>query len=424
MGAPLPVIRPEVLKQAEEYAAQFHSAQPFRHLVIEGFLHASACQRILDDFPRFEDRYALNEMGEVGGKAVRMNVRDVSDAYRDLDRYLQTNEFLDFISTATGIPDLLYDADYIGGGTHENRNGQDLDAHVDFNYHPRAKTHRRLNLIVYLNREWDESWGGILELHSDPWNPPANRARRILPLFNRAVIFETNEVSWHGFNRIDLPAGKESLSRKSFAIYLYTKERPAAETAPPHATIYVPDALPAGLVPGKVLDEADVRELQGRFTRLRTQLRYLYDREKQFGVQASRLEDALAEARAAYRVPLQGYAQQPGPPEGMWVDHWVGREFALTIEPQRVVRGLTLELWVPDRLDGEQVLDLEINGQRWQHHVARGSRSSAPLPIRCAAGGKIDLHIRARRSFVPAAPGGSGDNRDLAWRLLGITLLH
>lgn len=418
------MIRPEVLEQAEKFAEQFRSAQPYRHLAIEGFLDALACQRILDGFPRFEDRYALNEMGEVGGKAVRMNVRDVSDAYRDLDRYLQTREFLDFISQVTGIPDLLYDADYIGGGTHENRNGQSLDAHIDFNYHPRTKTHRRLNLIVYLNREWDEAWGGVLEMHSDPWNPTTNRTERILPLFNRAVIFETNEVSWHGFNRIDLPPGKESLSRKSFAIYLYTMKRPASETAPPHATIYVPEAMPAGLAPGKVLEKADFQELQARFTRLRTQLRYLYDREKQFGAQASQLEDALAEARAAYRAPVQGYATQSQPPQGMWVDQWVGREFALTIQPQRVVRGLTLELWAPDQLDGEQVLDLEINGHRWQHPVTRGSRSSVPLRVRCAAGGKIDLRICAERSFVPARVGSSGDNRELAWRLLGVTLQH
>src|SRR5262249_41066998 len=153
------------------------------------------------------------------------------------------------------------------------------DAHVDFNYHPRTKTHRRLNLIVYLNHEWDEAWGGTLELHSNPWNPATNRTLRVLPLFNRAVIFETSEVSWHGFSRIDLPADKKALSRKSFAIYLYTKERPRAETAAPHATIYVPDALPADLIAGKLLATEDVAELHGRFSRLRTQLRYLYDRE-------------------------------------------------------------------------------------------------------------------------------------------------
>ncbi len=126
--------------------------------MIENFLDTALCHAILDDFPCFENRYALNEMGEVGGKAVRMDVRDVSNAYRELDRYLQTREFLDFVSTVTGIPDLLYDPDYIGGGAHENRDGQGLDQHVDFNFHPGMRWHRRLNLIVYLNPEWGESW--------------------------------------------------------------------------------------------------------------------------------------------------------------------------------------------------------------------------------------------------------------------------
>ena len=159
---------------------------------------------MLDEFPSFEDRYALNEMGEVGGKAVRMDVRDVSDTYRSIDRYLQTREFLDYVSTVTGIPDLLYDPDYVGGGTHENRDGQGLEQHVDFNFHPGTRWHRRLNLIVYLNPEWDDAWGGALELQTDPWQGDT-RGPRIAPLFNRAVIFETTEKSWHGFSQITLP---------------------------------------------------------------------------------------------------------------------------------------------------------------------------------------------------------------------------
>lgn len=420
----MPLLDPETLRRRDDYAQAFAHAEPFRHAVLDDFLDRAFCQRILDDFPGFEDRHALNEMGEVGGKAVRMDVRDVSDAYRELDRYLQTPEFLDFVSAVTGIRDLLYDPDYIGGGTHENRDGQSLDAHVDFNYHPRTKTHRRLNLIVYLNHEWDEAWGGALELHSDPWNPAASRTRRILPLFNRAVIFETNEISWHGFSRICLPPDRKALSRKSFAIYLYTRQRPAAETAPPHATIYVPDALPPGLQAGKVLDATDVSELQARFTRMRTQLRYLYDREKHFGGQIATLEHALAEARAAYRAPLQGYATQPQSPQGMWVDLWVGRELTLTIEPQRAVRAIELEMWAPDQLDADQVLGIDVDGQGWQHHVARGTRSRATLAIKVSAGRAIILRVHAARSFVPARVASSGDDRELAWRLLGVTLQH
>lgn len=421
---PESVINADVLDRRDEHARQFREALPFRHVVIDGFLDPALCQRILDDFPGFEERYARNEMGDVGGKAVRMDVRDISDAYRGLDRFLQTPEFLGYVSAVTGIPDLLYDADYIGGGTHENRDGQGLDAHVDFNYHPRTKTHRRLNLIVYLNHEWDERWGGALELHSDPWNPAADRIGRVLPLFNRAVIFETNEVSWHGFSRIDLPADRKRVSRKSFAIYLYTKQRPPQETAPPHATIYVPDALPAGLAAGKPLTAAELSELTVRFTRLRTQLRYLYDREKGFGAQIAALEYALAEARAALRAPLQGYALQLRAATGLFDDLWVGREFVLPLLPQRAVRGIEIDLWVPEQIDGEQFLEIESGGRRWEHRIARGAHSRAAVTISAPAGRELELRVAAGSTFVPARAGGSGDQRELAWRLLAVKLLH
>jgi hypothetical protein len=415
------LIRADILASADAFASSFRTAQPFRHVVIEDFLDASACERILADFPRFEDRYALNEMGEVGGKAVRMNVREISDAYRDLDCYLQTREFLDFISTVTGIPDLLYDPDYIGGGTHENRDGQGLDQHVDFNFHPATRWHRRLNLIVYLNPEWDAAWGGNLQLQADPWNGDAS-GPSITPLFNRAVIFETTERSWHGFSNIHLPPDKKDLSRKSFAIYLYTKERPPEETAASHATVYVPEGMPTDLVPGVTLDAQRVDDLRGRFERMFGQLKFLYERERQFAGQMAALEGALTQARNALRMPLQGYAVQDAAPLGMWPDRWVGKGFTAAFTPQRKARGVEIELWVPEQLAGDQVLEVELRGKRWTHHVARGSRSRFGVDVKLPAGDTVELGIRSRCCFSPAAIGQSADDRELAWMLLGIAL--
>ena len=96
-----------VFQRAEADERAFQNAQPFRHVAIDDFFSRPLCERLLADFPGFEARHALNEMGEVGGKAVRMDVRDISDAYRNLDRYLQTPEFLGYVSAITGIPDLL-----------------------------------------------------------------------------------------------------------------------------------------------------------------------------------------------------------------------------------------------------------------------------------------------------------------------------
>jgi hypothetical protein len=413
-----------VLHRADGYAIEFQRARPFRHIAIDNFLDHRLCERLLADFPGFESRHALNEMGEVGGKAVRMDVRDISDAYRELDRYLQTPEFLGFVSTVTGIPDLLYDPDYVGGGTHENRDGQGLDAHVDFNFHPRTRWHRRLNLIVYLNPEWEDAWGGALELHSDPWSPAGNRTISIAPIFNRAVVFETTETSWHGFPRIHLPEDRANLSRKSFAIYLYTVERPPQETAPSHATVYVPDALPADWKEGHALSAGDVQEATNRFAHMRGQLRFLYEREKKFEAQIAVLENALTEARNALRLDIQGYATQPEGVRGVWPDQWAGTEVSAKFVPTRDARSLKLEVWAPPQLAGAQQLKISINGVSRIQPVPLGKPFTIEIPLEVAAEHPVALRIEATNSWKPAADGGSADERPLAYRILRVMLEH
>jgi len=207
----------------------------------------------------------------------------VGPAYGNFDRLMRSRELLEFMGRITGIPDLLYDPEYVGGGTHENLDGQDLDPHVDFNYHPRRQWHRRLNLIVFLNPEWEESWGGCLELLRDPWSADgACDAKVVVPIANRAVVFETNERSWHGFRRIRIPREKENLSRRSIAVYFYTKERPQLETAASHGTVYVQRQLDERIGPGHTLSEDDVEEIRGLVARRDQQIRFLYERELRF----------------------------------------------------------------------------------------------------------------------------------------------
>jgi len=255
------MINSKVLSDAADIQARFRQAKPFRHVAVDDFLDPGKCEALLRDFPSFNEKYATNELGLVGRKAVIERVSDVSPFYKAFYQYINSPSFLETMSGLTGIPDLIADKTLLGGGTHDNLDGQGLNVHVDFNIDERRMLHRRVNLLIYLNREWEEAWGGAIELHSNPQNPAVDQVASILPLFNRAVIFETNEYSWHGFRRIELPSDKKNLSRKSFSIYLYTKDRPAEEVVAPHTTFYLPQSLPQNIRTGHTLTESDVLQL-------------------------------------------------------------------------------------------------------------------------------------------------------------------
>lgn len=271
------LLAPEVTAQRQHYADRFSTARPFPHVVIDGFLAEPFCDAIIEAFPDFDEHSAVNEDGKVGGKSTREKVRQLGPAFAQLDDLIRSRAFLGLIEGITGIESLQYDPWYFGGGTHENRHGQDLDPHIDFNYHPISRQHRRLNMIIYLNEEWEEDWGGLLQLHKDPYRPPVeDDIISIAPRRNRCVIFETSERSWHGFEPIELPEDKRHLSRKSFAVYYYTRRRPPEETAGEHSTVYVERHLPAHFIPGLTLDEQDVEEVRRLLARRDQHLRRLY----------------------------------------------------------------------------------------------------------------------------------------------------
>ena len=128
------LVDPSVLAKAAELRRCFESARPFRHLVIDGFIDPSHCRELQATFPEFSAERARNELGEVGRKAVFTDLAAIGPAYARFDRLLGANAFRKWLSAVTGIPGLLYDPIYLGGGTHENLDGQDLDqigrAHV------------------------------------------------------------------------------------------------------------------------------------------------------------------------------------------------------------------------------------------------------------------------------------------------------
>lgn len=417
------MISSHIFERAKEYAGLFGQAQPFRHVSIDDFLLPAACQGILDAFPAFNERNAINELGTVGNKAVRTDVGNLDTVYSQLDAKIRSTEFLELISTITGIPDLRYDPDYVGGGTHENRNGQALAPHIDFNILPGRRWHRRLNLIIYLNPAWKEDWGGCIELHSDPWRPSENYTKRFLPSFNRCVIFETNERSWHGFEAIRLPEEHSALTRKSFAIYLYTEQRSAEETVPSHGTVYVPKGMPKAVRQGEILTASAHAELEGRFNQLLYQLKFLYQRELKFSDHVEQLGLALVDASSRAKIDLQGYAVQGEGVRGVWSDGWIGTEMRTSFTPSIAADALNFAAWIPQEMPEPQVLSLKLGNAVKQLTVLPGQVAETAIECPMPAGVPVEFQVSAKSCFQPSKNGGS-DERELAWRLAKAMLRH
>lgn len=353
-----------VTEKSREYADAFLGAFPFRHAVIEDFFEQEFAERLLTDFPVFNPALARNEIyGGVWGKAVNTEIRRISPAYEEMYELMGSARFLGLVGEISGIPGLLPDPALYGGGTHENLHGQDLDPHVDFNYDEAQKLHRRLNLIVYLNKDWKREWGGSIEIHSNPRRPAENQVKAYEPLFNRAVMFETNEHSWHGFPKIDLPAEERHRSRKSISIYLYTRERPAEEIAPPHGTFYVHRPLNARFREGYTLTGADEKDLMFQMDRRDKWIEKYQQMELDLGRELQHKNAYIVDLLARVRAPITGFALQGGPSSGLYADGWVACHVRFTVRPLEAITAVTIRGWRPAQAGNSPTITLTVDGQ-------------------------------------------------------------
>ena len=447
------MINATVRQQVSGYRSEFANASPFPHLVIDDFFDADKAEQLLTDFPAFDPANARNEFGEVGRKATVPDLRKISPFYAAVYDYIAAQEFLDFIAEVTGIPNLVHDEQMFGGGTHENLEGQDLDPHVDFNFIEERKLHRRLNLLLYLNKEWDASWGGCLEIHSNPRRPKENQIKVVAPVFNRCVIFETSEHSWHGFERIQLPEGKKHLSRKMLSIYLYTRDRPAEQIAPPHGTFYVQRPLPSRLAPGYALTVDDVKQLEELIARRDSWIEFYHRKEL---ADSQRIQDrigytrhleesrgaldwvrallpkrkkeeppsAAAPAPRSLQVPLSGYGIQEGPARGIWPDGWIGSPFEVTIRLSMPADSILLEGVLPGQTLPEMELQVSVNDAVVSQEVFRPGDISLNVPAEAGVGELIKLRIVSDRSFCPMRAGAGADRRELVMVLRELRVLR
>jgi 2OG-Fe(II) oxygenase superfamily len=212
----------------------YQRAEPFPHVVIDGLFDDGVLDEVLADFPSPEamkwmrfDNAAEKKLGFYHETStITPRTRAFLDAMNGFEMLL-------FLEGLTGIDGLVPDPYFGGGGLHQIEPGGFLKIHADFNVHPKLKLDRRLNMLVYLNRNWRDEYGGHLEL----WDASvSHRVQKIAPLFNRTVIFPTGEQSFHGHPEpLRTPPG---VTRKSVSLYYYTVGRPEQERAAAHDTIF------------------------------------------------------------------------------------------------------------------------------------------------------------------------------------------
>jgi hypothetical protein len=222
-----------LMRIAAENAAAYQSTQPFPHSVIDGLLPTAFVERLIHEFPKPEDIEWRRYKNARENKLATSSVEDLGAFTRLLLAELNSVPFLTFLEHLTGIEGLIPDPYLLGGGLHQLPVGGMLKVHADFNWHQRLKLHRRLNALIYLNPDWDEAYGGHLEL----WNREMTECvERILPVSNRCVVFTTSDSSFHGNPEpVTCPPGR---SRRSIALYYYTSEPAPEGGVERHSTVF------------------------------------------------------------------------------------------------------------------------------------------------------------------------------------------
>lgn len=211
-------------KLAKQYATEFQSGKPYPHIVIDNFLDPEALEKVLEEFPdknkkvwhdyqsHYENKQELNGEGKMGSFTQHLLYQ------------FNSAPFLQFLENLTGIKDLIPDPYFYGGGVHQLNRGGKLAVHADYSKHVKWPLDRRINAILYLNKDWEEEYNGHLEL----WDTDVTKCeKKVLPIFNRLLVFAVTDFNMHGVPEpLNCP---EDMSRKSLAFFYFTNGRPESE---------------------------------------------------------------------------------------------------------------------------------------------------------------------------------------------------
>lgn len=200
-----------------ELAADYTGADPFPHIAIDDFLPPAVLEGCLKAFPADPDPEAMSFDRAQERFKTSFNPDYLSPDLRALFYSFNSRPFIGFLENLTGIKKLIPDPFFLGGGFHEIRQGGHLSVHADFNFHKQLHLERRLNVLIYLNKDWQEDYGGALELWDDGMKACV---QSINPQFNRCVVFTTTANSFHGNPQpVNHP---RQVPRRSIALYYYT----------------------------------------------------------------------------------------------------------------------------------------------------------------------------------------------------------
>ena len=211
---------------ALEEKTKYINAKPFPNITLTNFFEDNFLNKILEEFPnlsKLQGSQIYKEKNEI--KLSNKDYNKFPNNIKKFIDFLNSEIFLGFLQNLTSIKEkLVSDPLLEGGGLHEIKRGGILKIHTDFNRHPSLDLDRRINVLIYLNKNWKDSYGGHLEF----WNKDVSKCeKKILPSFNTMAIFSTTDFSNHGHPEpLNCP---EEMSRKSIALYYFSSGRPQNE---------------------------------------------------------------------------------------------------------------------------------------------------------------------------------------------------
>jgi hypothetical protein len=225
----------EARSLGEFFSEDYANAEPFPHIVVDDFLPEALVAKVLANFPSGErESDSVFNIGYGGQHKRQILPEDCNRFSREVFQFFNSRPVLQFLEGLTGISGLLPDPYFMGGGFHEITRGGLLGVHADFRINEQLHVQRRLNLLIYLNPEWDDSWRGQLELWSRDMKACV---RRVSPVLNRCVVFSTEADTWHGHpDPLQVPEG---VTRKSMALYYYSASRAVYDETPNLSTVYM-----------------------------------------------------------------------------------------------------------------------------------------------------------------------------------------